>query len=105
MKIFEKLRISYLPSPDLIKLMKTMNLKLKEIKSPDIRIQWLRELDAHRKICRPSNFVIDENEIFCDKCYRNLIKFCPFCGSTRILEFKFHQECSVCKSMFYKKFL
>jgi len=85
--------------------MKTINLKVIKSKNPGIKIQWVKELDVHRKFCGPSSFVIDENEIFCDKCYRVLLKFCPFCGSTRIEESKFYLKCSFCKSIFNKKFL
>jgi len=85
--------------------MKRINLRIIESKNPGIEIQWAKELVVHRKFCRFSNFVVDENEIFCDRCYRVLLKFCPFCGSTRIGESKFHYKCFVCKSVFDKRFL
>jgi hypothetical protein len=85
--------------------MKTITLKVIESKNPGIKIQWIKELDSHGRICRIPNFVVDENEIFCDSCYRTLLKFCSFCGSTRIEESKFHYKCSVCGSIIYKNFL
>jgi len=85
--------------------MKIINLRLIESRNPGIKIQWAKELNTHGKFCGSSNFIIDEDEIFCDKCYRNLLKFCSFCGSTRIEESKFYYKCSVCKSIFDKRFL
>ena len=85
--------------------MKTISLKVIKSKNPGIKIKWGKELDNHRKFCESSNFVVDGNEIFCDKCYRILLKFCQFCGSTRMEESKFQFKCSVCKAMFDKKFL
>lgn len=85
--------------------MKTINLKVIKNKNPDIKIKWAKELVIHRKSCKSSNFVVDEDEIFCDKCYRVLLKFCPFCGSTRMEESKFYFKCSICKAIFNKKFL
>jgi len=85
--------------------MRTINLKVIESKNPGIEIRWAKELDTHRKFCRLASFVIDKNEIFCEKCYRTLLKFCPFCGSTRMKESKFYSECSICKSISVKKFL
>jgi Zn finger protein HypA/HybF involved in hydrogenase expression len=85
--------------------MRTISLKVIESKNPGIKINWIKELDNHGKICRFSNFIIDEDEISCEKCYRTLLKFCSFCGSTRIEESKFHYKCSVCKSITDKKFL
>jgi hypothetical protein len=85
--------------------MKNINLKVIESKNPGIKIKWLRNLDAHMRFCRFSNFVVDSNEIFCDKCYRVLLNFCPFCGSNNIEESKFDYKCSACKAVFYKKFL
>jgi hypothetical protein len=72
---------------------------------PDIKIRWMKELVNHRKFCKFSSFVIDGNEIFCDGCYRVLLNFCQFCGSTRVRESKFYFECSICKSISEKKFL
>ena len=85
--------------------MKNISLKIIESKNPGIKIPWIKNLDAHSKFCKSPNFVVDENEIFCDKCYRVLLNFCPFCGSYRIEESKFEYKCSSCKSVFIKEFL
>jgi len=85
--------------------MKTIALKIRESKNPGIKIQWLKELDNHTKFCKTSNFIIDESEIFCDKCYRNLLKICSFCGSNKIEESKFNYKCSFCKSIIDKRFV
>lgn len=85
--------------------MKSINLKVIESKNPGIKIPWVKELDSHRRICRIPNFIVDEDEIFCDNCYKTLLKFCSFCGSTRIEDCKFYYKCSFCKSVFEKKFL
>jgi len=85
--------------------MKNINLKVIESKNPSIKIQWAKKLDVHRQFCRSANFIIDESEIYCDKCYRTLLKFCPFCDSTQMEESKFQYTCSLCKAIFDKKFL
>ena len=85
--------------------MRNLSLKVLESKNPGVKIRWLKNLDEHRRFCRFPNFIVDENEIFCGRCYRTLLNFCPFCGSDRLEDSKFEYRCSVCKSVFIKKFL
>ncbi len=59
----------------------------------------------HKKICNSVNFIIDQDEIYCEKCSRVLLKFCPFCGSTRLGDFISYHKCNACKSVFDKEFL
>lgn len=84
--------------------MRNITLKVLERNSA-IKAQWPRELDNHRKFCVNPSFVIDENEVSCDGCYRVLLKFCQFCGSTSVEESKFYYKCTVCKAITEKKFL
>lgn len=81
--------------------MKTIYLKIGESKNPGI--EWLKELENHKEVCKHCSFTVDKNEIFCHKCFNILIKLCPFCNSSRLKESKFHYECPLCKSYFEKE--
>jgi len=81
--------------------------KLKEYGLTTVKIFGILE-ELHKKIsrtrCKEDTINLDGFDIFCNKCNKVILSFCPVCGSTKTIDSKFSVSCSNCGVVLDTKF-